>query len=130
VTPPTVLDTCALLFWTVEPARLTHAARAAIDRFDESPALVCTASIWEIALKARAGKLNLNMTTRDYVHRLRRLPVELISPDAQLWIDSVELAWTHRDPVDRLVVALAQSRNAALCTSDTEIRAFYQKVVW
>lgn len=72
-----MLDMCALLFWTVEPARWTRAARAVIDRFDASPALVGTASIGEIARKARAGKLDLHRTTREYVDRLRRLPVEL-----------------------------------------------------
>ncbi|MEH1907832.1 MAG: hypothetical protein V7L05_21050 [Nostoc sp.] len=38
--------------------------------------------------------------------------------------------WGHRDPVDRVVVALARSHQAAIITADKEIANFYSEVIW
>jgi len=126
-----VLDTCALLYWTLEPARLSAAATAALDRLARGERLILSsASIWEIALKHRAGKLDLGTTPEDYLRRLGRLPVDVEPVSAALWLASVGLDWEHRDPVDRLVVALAAERGAPLLTSDEKIRAWYASSVW
>lgn len=126
-----VLDTCALLYWTLEPTRLSAAASAALERLGRGERLVLSsASIWEIALKHRAGRLDLGTTPEDYLRRLRRLPVDIEPVSADLWLTSVGLDWEHRDPVDRLVVALAAERGASLLTSDDKIRAWYAGSLW
>ena len=126
-----VLDTCALLFWTLEPARLSPAAMAALQRLDASNrGLVSSASLWEIALKSKAGRLDIQMSPSRYLDGLSRLPLEIQSVDAPLWLDSVALAWDHRDLVDRLVVSLARRHQADVVTSDGAIRSFYPAVLW
>ena len=50
-----VLDTSALLFWTLDPAQLTPAAAQAIEQADRI--VVSSISIWEIALKVKRGSL-------------------------------------------------------------------------
>ncbi|MEH1800023.1 MAG: hypothetical protein V7L02_10945 [Nostoc sp.] len=45
-------------------------------------------------------------------------------------MESVNLEWDHRDPVDRVVVALARSNQAAIITSDKAIANFYSEVIW
>jgi PIN domain nuclease of toxin-antitoxin system len=57
-------------------------------------------------------------------------PERLSAVDAGLWLDSVGLDWTHRDPVDRLVVALARRQGAHVVTVDHEITAWYDRVLW
>jgi len=46
-----------------------------------------------------------------------------------LWAASVLLAWGHRDPADRLVVALAQRQRARIVTDDRKIREYYERTV-
>ena len=48
-----VLDTSALLYWTLDPAELTLNAEKAIVNADK--VVVSSISLWEIALAARFG---------------------------------------------------------------------------
>jgi PIN domain nuclease of toxin-antitoxin system len=126
-----VLDTCALLFWTHEPQRLTPLAAKTLDALgEERRGRVSAATFWEIALKDRAGRLDLGMTPGEYLARVRRLPVDVEPVDARLWIESVRLEWEHRDPVDRLVVALARRHGAPLVTADRAMRKWHPASVW
>ncbi|MDJ0596729.1 MAG: hypothetical protein QNJ72_43335 [Pleurocapsa sp. MO_226.B13] len=45
-------------------------------------------------------------------------------------VKSVNLAWSHRDPVDRIMVALAMNNNCSIITKDSEIRKFYSQTIW
>jgi PIN domain nuclease of toxin-antitoxin system len=50
--------------------------------------------------------------------------------DEQIWLESVKLEWEHRDPVDRVVVAVAKKNQAAIITADKKIASFYSLVIW
>ncbi|MEH1776922.1 type II toxin-antitoxin system VapC family toxin [Nostoc sp.] len=56
--------------------------------------------------------------------------VQIVAIDENIWMESVNLEWDHRDPVDRVVVALARSNQAAIITSDKAIANFYSEVIW
>lgn len=125
-----VLDTCALLYWTLGPERLSAETRGILENLDAADrAVLCSVSVWEIALKHTAGRLPLGMPLDDYVRRIHRLPLDIVAPSAWLWIDSVRLDWGHRDPADRLIVALASRRSATLVTTDQRIRDFYPHTI-
>jgi PIN domain nuclease of toxin-antitoxin system len=42
----------------------------------------------------------------------------------------IKLEWEHRDPVDRVVVAIAKKNQAAIITADKKIASFYSSVIW
>ncbi len=124
-----VLDTSALLFWTLDPAQLSPAARQAID--GASQLVVSSMSIWEIALKVKRGKLILPLAIADYVERLQRLErLEILPVDVQTWLDNLDLGWEHRDPADRTIVAIATRLACPLISSDGVISKFYPQTVW
>lgn len=52
-----VLDTSALLYWTLDPAKLSFNASRAIEEAEK--VVVSSISVWEIALKVRRGKLTI-----------------------------------------------------------------------
>ena len=60
-----VLDTSALLFWTLAPERLSPRARTAIDGATPSGWLASAISLWEIGLKVQRGQLSLPLITSD-----------------------------------------------------------------
>jgi PIN domain nuclease of toxin-antitoxin system len=67
----------------------------------------------------------------DYVATLKRSEVVRIIPiDEEIWLDSVKLEWEHRDPADRVVVAIAKKNQAAIITADQKIASFYSSVIW
>jgi PIN domain nuclease of toxin-antitoxin system len=124
-----VLDTGALLYWSLDPERLTPAAASVIAHADRI--LVSSISIWEIAVKVKRGRLTLPVSPREYAERLRQVRnVELVPVDESLWLDSVDLDWDHRDPADRALVALAMRNGCPRVTSDRTIVARYPAAVW
>jgi PIN domain nuclease of toxin-antitoxin system len=127
-----VLDTSALLYWTLEPAALPTAARRAINEALATAGCVVSAiSLWEIALKVKRGRLAIGMPVEQFADRLARVEGLDIAPvDAAIWLRNVALPWEHRDPADRTIVATAELLGARLVTSDAEIGAYYPRVVW
>lgn len=127
----TVLDTCALLWWTLDPEQLSPRARQVIDETAPQLLLVSSVSLWEIGWKQRLGKIQLPGSLTEYTRRLESLNrLTLLPVDAALWIRVAEMEWAHRDPADRIIVATAESRNATLLTSDDRILTHYSKAVW
>ncbi|MEH2459444.1 type II toxin-antitoxin system VapC family toxin [Nostoc sp.] len=127
-----VLDTCALIWWSLDPARLSEPAKEACNYMErDKNGLVPSTSIWEIAIKIKNQKLDLGVNLNEYVVTLKKSSaVKIVPIDENIWIESVNLEWGHRDPVDRVVVALARSNQAAIITADKEIANFYSEVIW
>lgn len=124
-----VLDTSALLYWTLAPERLSKRAQSAIDGSPEL--LVSSISLWEVGLKASKGKLQLPVSIREYTERLSVVDrVEILDVDLETWLCNLELAWEHRDPADRTIVATASVRGCPLVTSDAAILDYYSDAIW
>ena len=124
-----VLDTNAVVYWTLDPDRLTSAAASALD--DEDRRLVSSISIWEIGLKVKRGSLKLPLPIEEFVIRLKRVRgVEIMAVDDTTWLRNLDLDWPHRDPADRTIVATADLLGCPLVTSDETIRSFYRNSIW
>lgn len=124
-----VLDTSALLFWTLDPLRLSIAARQSIDSTDRL--IVSAISIWEIALKVKQSRLEIHPAIDEYIEGLAKLDRLEIEPvGVETWVSSMNFDWEHRDPADRVIVATALRHKSPLVTSDRVIRDFYAATVW
>ncbi len=125
-----VLDTCTLIWWTLSPSELSSEAARRCGTIAALGAWVCSASIWEIGLKIQNKQLVIGCSIEEYCRRLYTVNVQIEPIDERLWIKSLNLKWLHRDPVDRLIVSLAEQKEAPLITRDREIRSFYPGAVW
>src|SRR5262245_42834133 len=101
-----VLDTSALIFWTLDRARLSIKAAHAIQTADS--VRVSSISIWEIGTKVKRGKLTIPLELRAYTEKLKAVDrLEIVPVSEEIWIRNLELLWNHKDPADRTIVALA-----------------------
>ena len=126
-----VLDTSALLFWTLAPERLSVRARGAIEAAAPYGWLASAISLWEIGLKVRRNQLSLGVSFAEYVQRLQLVDGLVLAPvDVRIWLRTLELDWAHRDPADRVIVATAELQSLPLVTSDVEMGRYYADVVW
>lgn len=127
-----VLDTCALIWWSLDPEKLSQSATDACQQMEqEKNGLVPSTAIWEIAIKIKNHKLDLGVSIDDYIATLKKSNVIRIVPiDEDIWLESVKLEWEHRDPADRVVVAVAKRSQAAIITADQKIANFYSLVIW
>jgi PIN domain nuclease of toxin-antitoxin system len=121
-----VIDTCALLWLTLEPQRLSDKARLEYARADDR--LVASISVWEIGIKCKKHRLDLGTSFEEYCEILKKCPeLSFIPIDADLWVKSVSLQWDHSDPADRLIVSLAMKHEATILTSDDRIKKYYDR---
>ena len=99
-----ILDTCALLWWSLDPDELSTRAKIAIEEMEQSKNGITSAmAIWEIAIKIKNQKLDLGVPLSKYVKRVQQSDVvDIIPVEADLLVESVNLEWSHRDPVDRI----------------------------
>ncbi|MEL6438823.1 MAG: type II toxin-antitoxin system VapC family toxin [Cyanobacteria bacterium J06621_8] len=127
-----VLDTCALLWWSLDPEKFSTAATVAIEKMEqEKNGITPSMAIWEIAIKVKNQKLDLGVPLDTYVSKLKHSDVVRIMPvDEDILVKSANLSWSHRDPVDRIMVALAMQNNYSIITKDLEIRRFYARTIW
>jgi PIN domain nuclease of toxin-antitoxin system len=125
-----LLDTHALVFW-VEKEKVSPNF---IDFFDrqgkKGNVYISSASIWEIALLKKKGRLaieNLHQWKNDI---LTYSPVKMIDPTVSDMIDSTLLPDHHKDPFDRLLIAQAINNTAYLVTRDEIITRYSVKTFW
>jgi len=119
-----LLDTHVWLWWNTEPERLAAIARRQIGD-SRNEVFLSAASVWEMAIKRRLGKLPLPESVGSYVARrlaadaVRDLP---ISADHAAAVETLELL--HRDPFDRLLIIQARHEGLRLLTVDDQVLAY------
>ena len=118
-----VLDTHAWIWWVADPARLSTAARKAIEK--ERVRGICAISVWELAVLIQRGRLVLDRDVAEWVRDALALPgVELLplTPEIALAAGGPELG-LHGDPADRMIAATTLVHRARLVTKDERLRA-------
>ncbi len=126
-----LIDTSVFL-WAIsgQQAKLSPAALQAV-RDEDNRLLLSAASLWEIALKVRTGKLRLPETREFFKEHLRRLGIDRVLAVEAVHVFRVfELPDHHRDPFDRLLVAQCQVENVPLVTSDSALTKYAIDVIW
>jgi PIN domain nuclease of toxin-antitoxin system len=124
-----LLDTQAFLWFASGDARLSRRARRAIET-DDAEVWLSAASVWEMAIKARIGRLSLPSSVHAYVEQKQRAGV-VIRPVEWPHAAAVEsLPFHHRDPFDRLIIAQALADDMTVVTNDPAFPAYGVKTIW
>ena len=122
-----LLDTNILLCALIAPQRLNNDVKALLCNA-ENTIYFSAASIWEIAIKSSLNKTDFNFSAEN-IHKLA-----LETGFTELAIQSVQtfvlanMAWHHRDPFDRLLIAQALALPAYLLTSDAQLKLYTELV--
>ncbi|MXP21471.1 PIN domain-containing protein [Gordonia sp. HNM0687] len=115
-----LLDTNAFLWLVTMPAKMSDPAREALA--DQTNDLaVSAASCWEIAIKTRLGRFDGTPVLSSWTETLETMNVTDLSIDSADAAMAGQLAWDHRDPFDRMIVAQAARRGLTVATSDQRV---------
>jgi PIN domain nuclease of toxin-antitoxin system len=129
-----VLDTGPWIWWVADPARLSARGRGLIEAEEDRQGLVVSAiSVWEVAVKVALGKLAIDRDVRSWVTLASSYPGVTVHPlDPRDALESTLLPGRfHRDPADRILIALARRLDVALVTGDRAIRRYrHVHTVW
>ncbi len=115
-----LLDTHAFLWWDASDPQLGAACVAAIAD-PGNRVFVSAASVWEIAVKQRAGRLHFTGSPSQAIVRNGFLPLPIAGEHAEA---AAALPPIHQDPFDRILIAQAVQKGLVLATADIAIKRY------
>ena len=115
-----LLDTHVLLWWDQDDHTLSRQARKAIAD-SKNQVFVSAISPWELAIKARIGKLRFEGSAASMIEANGFRPLPILPSHGEA---AGMLEWEHADPFDRMLVAQAQAEGLVLVHADENIRRF------
>ncbi len=128
-----LLDSCTFLWLIGQHNALSASVREAISEPDNA-CFLSTASLWEILVKHRAGRLEID--SRD------QLPMEFLlaqraahdvgplAVDEGAVMQLPKLPVLHRDPFDRMLICQAIDQGLTIVTPDPLIQRYPVKTLW
>lgn len=124
-----LLDTHVLLWWLEGDRRLSTPVKNAITDASNS-ILVSAGSIWEVATKARIGKLPQVLSASRLPEVVAEqgfgtLPITIADAHRAGWLQGA-----HRDPFDRILVAQALELGLAIATRDAALKKLGATTFW
>ena len=125
-----LLDTCTFLWLTGQSFRLSKTARTLCANPD-NVLFLSAVSAWEIEVKYRPGRLDLDDPPEIYVPEQRlNHQIEVLPFDEESALHHGRLPWIHKDPFDRMLICQALEHDLTLLTPDPEIIAYAVKTTW
>ena len=129
-----LLDTHTFLWALTAPNRLSRKVGQIIGE-PTHELFLSVVSIWEVAIKLRSGRLDLQgRTAIDLLDEAEGMSVQLINLEPYEVATHGNLAEnTHFDPFDRMLIWQAIQRNMTLISGDKEFERFAAdglKLLW
>jgi PIN domain nuclease of toxin-antitoxin system len=116
-----LLDSHAFLWWLTEDSKLGTSAREVVA--DPSSIVhVSAATIWELAIKASLGKLELGDS--DLVEEIGENDFVDLPMTARHARAAATLPRHHDDPFDRMLIAQARLEGLTVVTRDPAFRSY------
>ena len=124
-----LLDAHTVLWLTGNAPRLSEKAKSAI--FDPTNRkFVSIVSAWEVAIKLSIGKLKIDGGVVEFFRMVDENGF-IFLPIKKEHIEHIQtLPLHHRDPFDRMLVAIAASEGMSLITADENIHLYDISWIW
>ncbi len=125
-----LLDTHAFIWWLTDQSRLSARSLQALMNNDNTVTL-SVASIWEMTIKLKIGKLSVVGDLKDIVQQQVQVNrIHLLAISSVHALKTLDLPLHHRDPFDRMLIAQALSEEMTLITTDASMTAYGVNVWW
>lgn len=114
-----LLDSHILIWSLYEQSKLSAEQRAVLE--SDAPTFISAATIWEIEIKKKAGRLPLPDAIWEQATDVGHQFLSIESAHARL---AGALPAVHGDPFDRMLIAQATLNDLTILTVDERIRAY------
>lgn len=127
---PVLIDTQAFLWFVFGQQELSQRGREALnDRSVER--YISIASLWEIAIKHKLGKLHLNPPLdRFLTEQLAATGVTILSIQPSHVFELDRLTLVHKDPFDRMLAAQARVERCPIVSVDRIFDEYGLDRIW
>ena len=125
-----LLDTHTLLWIIADDPRLSKKVKNAYLN-SENLIFFSVASLWEIAIKISLKKLSIDEPLNDFIqNHIKANDIKFLNIEIPQILLLENLAYHHRDPFDRLIVAQCIHENITILSSDKIFDLYPIKRVW
>jgi PIN domain nuclease of toxin-antitoxin system len=123
-----LLDTHLVLWWLNGDPRLPQPVMERVQA-EQAEVFVSQASLWEMAIKASIGRLQVDLPELERQVPLQGFRWLPISNAHLLAVADLETDGVQRDPFDRLLVCQSRVEPMLLLTVDTQLRSYGATVI-
>jgi len=123
-----LLDTHLVLWWLNGDPRLPQPVMERVQA-EQAEVFVSQASLWEMAIKASIGRLQVDLPELERQVPLQGFRWLPISNAHLLAVGDLETDGVQRDPFDRLLVCQSRVEPMLLLTVDTQLRSYGATVI-
>ena len=124
-----LLDTHTLIWFINGDDAVSAKARQQIeDNIDSN--YVSIASLWEMAIKIRLEKLEMNCSFKELSALLNANAFKILPISFEDTLTISLLPFHHRDPFDRMLVAQAKNNGLKILSKDSVFEQYELDVVW
>ena len=118
-----VLDTHILLWFLIEPSRLSEKESEFIEKsINSAQAIITDLTLWEIAMLYAKQRIKVNEPIDIFLNTICKTGIKVCEITPKIAADSVTLPYNfHGDPVDRIIVSTTRVYSASLFTYDEKI---------
>jgi PIN domain nuclease of toxin-antitoxin system len=124
-----LLDTHAIIWFFENSSDLPQKIKEIIKR-PENDIYLCSASLWEIALKLNLEKLKLNFTLDELLNDIKNRDFDILQIEDAYLMGLSSLPLIHKDPFDRLIISSAIAEDLTIITIDENIQKYAVKWIW
>lgn len=124
-----ILDTQILIWLEHDPERIPHHVKTEI--LQEPLLYLSKASVWEMAIKIKTGKLFLNQPLETFVENfVTDYSCELLNINLQHIYHTQNLPFYHRDPFDRLIISQSLVEDIPIVSADAVFKEYGLINLW
>jgi len=124
-----LIDTHVIIWLAKDSFELPKRIKALIEH-PENDIFICSASLWEIAIKINLGKLDLKLPLDKLLYDIKIYGFNVLQVEDNYLSKLLELPYIHKDPFDRLLIATALVEDLVIITTDENIQKYDVPWVW
>ena len=124
-----LLDTHTFLWFAFGDEKLPIQIQDKIKNLKNS-CFVSVASMWEISIKQRLGKLNSTLSIDKLFKLAEKNQIEILQISSEHLMKLSKLPLHHNDPFDRLIISQSIAEKLILISKDTEFAQYQIKLIW
>ena len=123
------IDTHVIIWLAINSSELPKGIKELIE-LPENDIFICSASLWEIAIKVNLGKLDLKQPLDKLLSDVKTSGFNILQIEDEYVCNLLTLPYIHKDPFDRLIISTALAEGLTIITIDENIQKYDVPWIW
>lgn len=124
-----LLDTHTYIWFSADKPELSSTVKQLVED-SQNASFISIASLWEMSIKISLGKLSIDKDFKEVIKDLSESGIGILPISFEHVLKSSTLAFHHRDPFDRIIIAQSLCEGMKLLSADTIFDDYRVERIW